>query len=101
MGVASGLRVGLTHYVLKDIFLAAIDTVYVLLPQTVLLDAADADAIGADWADADAGSAGGKPLSEADAAKRRHVTLMDWGSQPVVEITVRLLSSLLSVHQTS
>lgn len=57
--------------------------------QTVLLDAADAEAVGADIAAADAGSAGGKALSAADAAKRRHVTLMDWGAQPVVEITVR------------
>ncbi len=57
--------------------------------QTVLLDAADADAIGADVAAADAGSDGGKSLSEADVGKRRHVTLMDWGAAPVVEITVR------------
>lgn len=60
--------------------------------QTVLLDAADAEAISADLAAADAGSDSKKTLSEADCAKRRHVTLMDWGSQPVVEITVRNLN---------
>jgi hypothetical protein len=59
-----------------------------LIMQTVLLDAVDAEAIGADMAAADEGAAGGKPLSEKDGAKRRHVTLMDWGTAPVVEITV-------------
>ena len=54
----------------------------------MLLDAVDAEAIGADVAAADEGAAGGKPLSEKDGAKRRHVTLMDWGAAPVVEITV-------------
>lgn len=56
--------------------------------QTVLLDAVDAEAIGADMAAADEGAAGGKPLSEKDGVKRRHITLMDWGAAPVVEITV-------------
>jgi hypothetical protein len=65
--------------------------------QTVLLDAADAEAVGADVAAADEGSAGGKPLSEKDAAKRRHVTLMDWGAAPVVEITVRALQCAAAV----
>lgn len=56
--------------------------------QTVLLDAVDAEAIGADMVAAEEGAAGGKPLSEKDSVKRRHVTLMDWGVAPVVEITV-------------
>ncbi len=50
------------------------------------MDAADAEAVAADLAAADSGDAGGKP---GDGDKRRHVTVMDWGSQPVVQITVR------------
>ncbi len=69
------------------LIIGRLETLFYL--QTVLLDAADADAIGADVSAADAGSDGGKALSPADAGKRRHVTLMDWGASPVVEITVR------------
>jgi hypothetical protein len=64
--------------------------------QTVLLDAVDAEAVGADIAAADEGFAGGKPLSEKDSIKRRHVTLMDWGAAPVVEITVSALLCIVA-----
>jgi hypothetical protein len=47
--------------------------------QTVLLDTVDAEAIGADMSAAEEGTAGGKPLSEKDSVKRRHVTLRHLG----------------------